>query len=125
MKHYSKQREAILEILKNSYHHPTAEEIYQKTLDSHLGMSKSTVYRNLNLLAEEKKIIKFSVQAGPDRYDYLREKHHHAICTVCGKVYDWEEDTITDQIAEVIQKQLHMEMVSEPIVIQGVCEKCQ
>lgn len=125
MKHYSKQREAILGILKDSYHHPTAEEVYQQTVDMQLGMSKSTVYRNLNLLTEEGVVLKLSTVAGADRYDYIEKQHHHAICHLCGKVYDFHCDVMTNQVLEAIKKQTNMETIGKSIIVQGICEECQ
>ena len=29
---------------------------------------------------------------GPDRYDYKKMPHNHAICTKCGKVFDFDYD---------------------------------
>ena len=125
MKHYSKQREAVLNILKTSYHHPTAEEVYQKAIELKLGMSKSTVYRNLNLLTEEGTITKLSIATGPDRYDYIEKKHNHAICNICGEVCDFKCDAITHQIAESIQQQTSMDIIFDSVIVQGVCERCK
>lgn len=125
MKHYSKQREEVFNILKNSYDHPTAEEVYQKTVNLELGMSKSTVYRNLNLLTEDGEIIKISVAAGPDRYDYIEKEHNHVICDTCGKVYDFEYDCITKQAIESIKKQTKMHSIFKSVIVKGICEKCK
>ncbi len=48
MNNYSKQREIILETFKY-LNHPTAEQIYDKVHQDNPTISKSTVYRNLNV----------------------------------------------------------------------------
>ena len=89
MKNYSRQREEILREIEKLYSHPTAEDIYMIVKGKDPAISRSTVYRNLNLLVEDEKINKISMQAGPDRYDFIREPHSHIICTKCGKVFDF------------------------------------
>ena len=52
-KRYSRQRELIFETLKGTDRHPTAEMVYQWLKPENPNLSLGTVYRNLNLLAEE------------------------------------------------------------------------
>ena len=89
MKNYSKQREEILNYIKESYTHLTAEEIYLALKANNSTASKGTVYRNLSVLVENGLIVKLPIENGPDKYDYIHEPHHHAVCKNCGKVYDF------------------------------------
>ena len=54
---YSRQREAILENLKNRYDHPTAMELYLSVREDIPNLSLGTLYRNLTLLRDSGKII--------------------------------------------------------------------
>ena len=87
---YSRQRKIIIEIMKELKTHPTAEEICDLVQKKDSKISKSTVYRNLNLLKENGTIILIPMSIGPDRYDYIYQQHNHAICIKCGKVVDFE-----------------------------------
>ena len=58
MENYSKQREDILDVLKDSYDHPTAEEIYNRVKQKNSTSSRGTVYRNLKLLVDKNAILK-------------------------------------------------------------------
>ena len=49
---YSRQRELILKTLKENCIHPTAEQLYELIRREEPTVSLATVYRNLNLLAE-------------------------------------------------------------------------
>jgi len=49
---YSRQREHILNTLKENAIHPTADEVYALARRDMPMLSLATVYRNLNLLAE-------------------------------------------------------------------------
>ena len=44
---YSKKREAIYQVLKNTTSHPSAEWLYQTLKPDHPDLSLGTVYRNL------------------------------------------------------------------------------
>lgn len=122
---YSKQREEILEVIKNTRIHPTAEEIYEmvKKIDS--KMSKSTVYRNIHILVENQTIEKITMKTGPDRFDYFHEPHHHVVCEKCGKVYDFVYDFETEKIAKSVFKQTGVVTEVQAIVMDGICANCK
>jgi len=124
MERHSKQRDEILEILKNSYVHPTAEEIYQELKKRNSTASQGTVYRNLLFLTDKGEIMKISMPNGSDRYDYIRDKHHHIVCTECEKVFDFSYEFETEHLTESVLEQTGVKMTSDRILIYGVCEKC-
>lgn len=125
MKNYSKQREEIIEVVKNCYNHPTAEDIYMIVKGNDPAVSRSTVYRNLGMLSEHGIIQKISMLVGPDRYDYKRMPHNHAICTKCGKVFDFDYDFKLEKLKKSIKEQTGIEVSSEYIAIEGICEECK
>lgn len=125
MNNYSKQREIILDVIKQNPIHPTAEEIYQLVIKKDPRISKSTVYRNISILVEQGTIIKISLLSGPDRYDYLHQKHFHAICKKCGKVYDFCYKYDINEISKEIKAQTKINMDVDDIIAYGICEKCK
>jgi len=50
---HSPKRDAILSVLRETKSHPSAEWIYAQLKPRHPDLSLGTVYRNLNLLADE------------------------------------------------------------------------
>ena len=125
MNNYSKQREAILDVMKENRTHPTAEEIYKLVLEKEPQISKSTVYRNINILEKKKKIRKLNMTVGPDRYDYLYKEHSHAICEKCGKIFDFYYDIDKDKISNELLKQIEKNIDINSIIIYGICEDCK
>lgn len=89
---YSRQRESILNYLRSTASHPTAETVYQNILAENPNISLGTVYRNLTLLTETGEIRKISTFAGPHRYDGNTAPHYHFICVECGAVLDLDLD---------------------------------
>ena len=58
---YSRQRELILKTLKENCIHPTAEQLYELIRREEPTVSLATVYRNLNLLAENGMVKKIDI----------------------------------------------------------------
>ena len=124
MKNYSKQREEILNFIKESHTHLTAEEIYLSLKAKNSTVSKGTVYRNLNVLVEDNLIIKLPIDNGPDKYDYVHKPHHHAVCKKCGKVYDFDYEIDIKKLKMSILLKTDLEDISDYIIVQGICKKC-
>ena len=80
MKKYSKQRELIINSLKNRTDHPTADMLYIDLKKEMPNLGIATVYRNLVELCEEGVIIKIKSKNGPDRYDGNTMPHVHFEC---------------------------------------------
>lgn len=124
MNNYSKQREIILETFKY-LDHPTAEQIYEKVHQDNPIISKSTVYRNLNVLLKNKTIKKIKVLTGADRYDYIDKEHYHTICNKCGKVFDFMYKFKKEELKEMIHNQTGVITNADSIILYGICEECK
>lgn len=122
---YSKQREVILETLKGTYTHPTVEELYNMVNKKYPTISKSTVYRNINILLKSNAIRKIKMQSRADRFEYVFEQHYHAICEKCGNVFDFKYDFQREEIKKTIQSQTGVIAKTDSITIYGICEKCK
>lgn len=125
MKNYSKQREDILNAIKELSNHPTAEDIYAKVKEYNSTASRGTVYRNLKNLVCDNVIVKISKTEGPDRYDLVSKPHHHAICSKCGKVFDFTYNFDESDIKKSIQKQIGMNIDINSFSLQMICDDCK
>ena len=71
------QRSLVYEAVHRLQSHATAEEIYAEIVKYHPTVSRGTVYRNLNRLAEEGEIRRMEIPGGPDELaravKFLRE----------------------------------------------------
>lgn len=124
MNNYSRQREIILETLKEVNIHPTAEELYKLVNRKYPKISKSTVYRNINILVESNVIRKIKMLSGADRFDYICKEHYHAICEKCGKVFDFDYSFNKKELKEIIKNQTRIITDADNIAIYGICEEC-
>ena len=90
------QREMVYNAVINLSNHATADEIYALIIKDHPTIGKGTVYRNLNILAEEGAIRKVDIPDGPYRFDHILEEHYHVKCVKCGKLFDVDMEVLPD-----------------------------
>lgn len=85
----TRQRQLVLDAVRALGNHPTADAVFSavRTRDEHV--SRGTVYRNLNLLAEDGQIRVVKTPGG-SRFDHRCDEHAHVVCTSCGAVEDIE-----------------------------------
>lgn len=119
---YSRQRDLIFKKVAALNDHPTAEEIYEIASKESPGLSLGTVYRNLNVLADAKKIRRVSVPGQADRFDHTLHQHSHLYCTRCGSVTDVQLDDAA-MMKLIGQNAPGAEDYS--LTIFGVCEACR
>jgi len=89
-RNYSRKREAILNELRATRTHPSAEWVYSRLKPLYPDLSLGTVYRNLSLFRNEGQIISVGTVNGQERFDANIDPHPHFICDVCGEVIDMD-----------------------------------
>ena len=108
---YSKQREMIMEYLKSTTAHPTAETVYMNVQSANPKLSLGTVYRNLKLLSEAGEIQRLSCGDGIDRFDATVAPHCHFLCDKCGSVQDVDMPPL-DELEKKAAEKLDGEILS-------------
>jgi Fe2+ or Zn2+ uptake regulation protein len=82
------QRATILDEVRRSHDHPTAEQVHQRVRRRVRNVSLGTVYRNLALLDRAGEIRQIELVGEPARFDGEVGPHHHAHCSQCGCIAD-------------------------------------
>lgn len=121
---YSKQRELILTTVRKNLIHPTADQVYSIIRKTMPNISLGTVYRNLNLLAENGDIIKISLPNQSDRFDGTLEPHYHMICNKCNQVFDIKLDNLKG-LSDDVFKKYEFSVESFDLIINGTCCECK
>jgi len=96
---YTKQRELILETLFENRNHYTPEELYILIKEKYpnLNIGIATVYRTLSFLEESKIVSSISFGADGKKYELMLKEHHdHLVCTECGKIIEFHNETRVD-----------------------------
>lgn len=122
MKNYSRQREAILNVLRSTDTHPTANWIYTKVREQLPNISLGTVYRNLSDLSAAGEILSINVGDGFEHFDGNISHHLHLTCRSCGNISDiaLEQDLLSD-----IALENRFTPDTSISIMYGICEKCQ
>ena len=121
-KRYSKQRELIYQCLMDTREHPTAEMLYHWLKPENPSLSLGTVYRNLNLLADEGLITRMPFPI--ERYDANTQPHSHFRCRKCGAVYDLEGVEYDAALDEKVGVLNGHQVDRHDLVFSGICTHC-
>ena len=121
---YSKQREVILNTLKENVVHPTAEYLYAKVKEKDPKISLATLYRNLNQLTENGIIKKIDGLENSSHYDHNTHNHYHFICKKCNRVYDIKSEVAPDLINKT-EELTGFLIENHDIVFSGICKECR
>ena len=117
------QKTLVLDVVHSLQNHPTASEVYDNITNTHPTISRATVYRNLNQLAEIGEIQKIEVADGADLFDHRLFKHYHIKCSSCRKIFDVEMEYIQDLDASL--KDVNGFSIScHDIMFKGICPEC-
>ncbi len=120
---YTKQRYAVLEVLKESEIPLTINQI-KDNLD--ITMDLSTIYRILDAF-EEKKILNKTVPLEPSLavYDYNRDIHkHHVTCLKCSTILVIESCPL-ESYEEQVENNTGFIIKKHQLELYGICPKCQ
>lgn len=125
------QRLMVLNILSaHGDEHLTVEEIYDLAKEESPEIGFATIYRTVQVLLELHVIEKVTFDDGFARYELNGEetgsshRHHHAICTQCGKVYSLETDLL-DTLEKQVFESLGFEVTDHEVKLYGLCSACR
>ena len=122
-KQYAK-RSAILNCLRNTDVHPSAETLHQMLQKEHPDISLATVYRNLALFKSQGLIQSLGTVDGIERFDGNIQPHVHFVCTSCQAVTDLPQIQVPQQLKEMATN-LCGGVVSEcQLSFSGICQAC-
>lgn len=121
---YSKQREVILNTLKENVVHPTAEYLYAKIQEKDPKISLATLYRNLNQLTQNGMIKKIDGLETSSHYDHNIHEHYHFICNKCKRIFDIDAEVAPELIRRTEEKTNFL-IENHDIVFSGICKDCR
>ena len=118
------QRKIVLDVVRESLDHPTAETIYTRCIEKAPKISLGTVYRNLAVLAQTGEILKVPSSEGPDHYDFNLSAHHHFLCTKCGRVSDIPKEFAPSDEYLMCPKNCGFHIKGYSLLYSGICPDC-
>ena len=123
-KHFRK-RDAILNCVRCTTTHPSAEWVYENVRTQMPDISLATVYRNLSLFKEQGLITSLGTVNGVERFDGNTEPHVHFICTQCGGVQDLPEISVPEELNSAVARSSGGRVDNCQLSFTGICGECR
>ena len=120
----SKQREAVIRVLRSTSSHPDAKWIYEEVKREIPDISLATVYRNLRLLRESGEVAELPVTDNAVHFDYNTENHYHLRCDRCGRILDLDAP-VDRSIEEKLAGNTGLKVTHHHLELGGLCLDCQ
>lgn len=129
MSYNTKQSKLVYEFLQNNPDkHFSAEEVYFALINNGDNIGRTTVYRQLDKLCDEKKVRKFfSGENNACCYQLESEhchNHYHLKCSSCGTLIHTECDFL-DKLTNHIFNDHQFKIDGSRTVLYGICKNCR
>jgi len=119
----TKQREVVLDVIRDSMSHLTANDVFAEAKRRLPSISFATVYNSLRFLKEAGHIAEIQFGNGASRFDRMTSRHDHALCTRCGALVDIELKLPAKLAAEAAEKS-NFKPESIEFTLRGICPEC-
>ena len=116
---YSRQREALVTLLRSTKSHPDAEWLYESLKKDYPHISLGTVYRNLRQLTEAGEILELNY-SGVSHFDGDISPHYHMQCTSCQRIVDIPGNNVSLSIKD----EDGIAISGFNLVLNGLCRNC-
>ena len=118
------QRRVILEALLARHDHPPADLLYEDVRSRLPSVSRTTVYRVLEMLVRIGAARTVCHPGCTVRYDARTGRHHHLVCLGCGRIEDVEVPELDDlPVRGAVPRGFEVRDYS--VQIQGTCANCR
>ena len=117
------QRQIILDAIKALGLHVSAEQIYGYVAQKHPNVSKATIYRNLNQMAESCELMNIGDFNNSIHYDYNCHEHYHLLCKDCKQIFD-----VYGDYSDIINKHVKtdgFDIIDYRLTFSGLCWDCK
>lgn len=119
-----RKRNAILEYLKHTDQHPSAEMIHADLKQQIPDLSMGTVYRNLNLFRQQGLATSVATVKGVERFDANTDPHVHFICDRCDAVIDLHQVQTPQALCSEAESCIGCKVGTCQLSFTGTCQSC-
>lgn len=118
------QRKTVLTAVLDLGTHPTADDVFAHLEEDGQQISRATVFRTLETLAELGLIAKTCHPGRGVRYCRENIQHHHLVCLRCDAMMDFLDESY-DALPIPDTSKLGFRVMETRVQIRGVCRSCQ
>ncbi len=120
----TRQRMEIFRELAATGEHPDAETIFRRVRRRLPSISLDTVYRTLRTMEDKGVISRVPSSKDRARFDANMDRHHHFVCTVCGRICDFYSSALDGFVPPRAVQALGA-VDSVHVELRGRCRKCR
>ena len=126
----TRQKRELLAFLKaRSMQHFSVDEVVFELRERGEKIGRSTVYRYLELLAEQGVVRKYQGVQGITQYQHVEDAsgcggHFHMLCSRCGNLLH-VDCGLMRAMSEHLMKDHGFQLDPRDTILVGVCEKCR
>ncbi len=118
------QRLEIFREVAKTDEHPDVETIRSRIRDRMPNVSADTIYRTLALFEELGLIRRVEVLCDRARFDANTARHHHFVCSRCGRIKDFVGGEIDAYVPPAEVSELG-DVSSVHLQLRGICNECK
>ena len=118
------QRLVIHRLLREQNRHMSVDEVLGAVQDRLPNVSLPTVYSTLELLEELGLVRRVGEIGGRVLFDSRLDEHHHAVCSVCGRVEDLEA-AVDAEPALAAAADAGFAEARAGLIVTGRCARCR
>ena len=121
----TRPRKWIAEVIFTTPGHLSVEDIQNLLRQKKISSSIATTYRALDMLIKSGLVIQHRFGKRFKLYEAMRQDQHHdhLICTNCGKVEEFKNDTI-EGLQVRVAKDHNFDITNHKLELYGRCRSC-
>jgi len=122
----TRQRAQVAEVFYSLGGHRSVEELHSELRGVDSSVGHATVYRTMKLLVDCGLAKARHFGDGLTRYEPFSEGEHHdhLICTQCGRIEEFENDTI-ERLQDSIAAEHGYALTHHRMELYGLCPSCR
>jgi len=118
-------RRALADLIAAQHAHFTAEDLLAQSRRRRLGVTRATVFRSLDVLAELGVVERLDVPSRGHAFVACEPAHHHhVVCSSCGRSTG-VADRGLEQVAQSIARATGYRVETHRVELFGLCPDCQ
>ncbi len=120
----TRQRQVILDVLRQSHGHLDAEALHDRVRQQDPRISLATVYRTLALLKEFGLVQEHRLGEEHGHFEAAPQApHYHFTCLKCRKVIEFQASSVQRVVREVAAKE-SVQITDVHLLLSGYCADC-
>jgi len=120
-------RRALAELIAGRRGHFTADELLVESRRRRLGLTRATVFRSLDVLADLELVERLDLPSGEHAFVAChpsQQHHHHLVCSSCGRSTEVADDGF-EAVAASIARSTGYRVDVHRLELFGLCPSCR